>query len=167
MPNSKHSNQPQAKPFKYEPVPVTPIPCSLEELEVHFRGFIKGFIAEQAQERWIDYLIAKRSLWFAPEGRPKNIKSKHKAYSLLNNPFFEEDYVTPIEGADAFPRSLAHVYGDALGVYFDLQTAPCKMTAAEAATKATEGFVDAILSFVPGKSALAFHHEGGVWKCKK
>ena len=41
------------------------------------------------------------------------------------------------------------------------------MTAAEAATKATEGFADAILSFVPGRNALAFYHEGGVWKCKK
>jgi len=167
MPKSKHASQPQAKPLKYEPVPVTPTPCSLEELEIHLRGFIRNFIAEEAQERWLDYLIAKRPLWFALEMPPKNIKVLHKAYGLLNNISFQEDYVTPIEGADTFPLSLAPVYGGALGVYFDLHTAPCKMTAAQAATKATEGYADAIFSLVAGRSALAFHHEGGLWRCKK
>ena len=63
MPKSKNTSQPPANPLKYGPVPVTPVPCSLEELELHLRGFIRGFIAEEAQERWLDYLVEKRSLW--------------------------------------------------------------------------------------------------------
>ena len=167
MPKSKRPGQSQVEPLKYETVPITPIPCFLEELEIHLRGFIKGFIVEEAQQRWLSYLIEKRSLWVALEAPPRNMKIRLKADGLLDMPFLQEDYVTPIEGADTFPLSLAHVYGDALGVYFDLQTAPCKMTAAEAATQATDNYSNAIFSFVPGRSALVFNHEGGVWQCKK
>ena len=73
----------------------------------------------------------------------------------------------PIHGSANFPLSLARDHGAALGVYFDPQTSPCKMTVAEAATKVTEGFTDAIFSLVPGKKAISFHHEGGAWLCER
>lgn len=167
MPKARNASQVHAEPLKYEPVPIVPILCTLEELETHLRGFIKGFIAEEAQERWLEYLVEQRPLWFALEARPRNMKVLRKVDMMLNNFYFQEQYVRMIQGADTFPLSLAGVYGTALGVYFDPHTAPCKMTAAEAATKTTGSCIDAILSFVPGKKAISFHHEGGVWICER
>lgn len=169
MSRTTNASQTHAKPLKYKPVPVTPIPCPLEELEAHLRGFIEGFIAEGAQGRWLEFLVEKRSSWFPLEARRKNMKVYRKMDALLSmfGVDVQEEYVHMIQEPATFPLSLARVYGTTLGVYFDPHTPPCKMTAAEAATKATEDFTNAILSFAPGKKALSFHHEGGAWSCER
>lgn len=169
MPKKKNASQVQGKPLKYEPVPVNPNPCTEDELEIHLRAFIKGFISEGAQGRWLEFLVQKRPVWFPLETRRKNWNAYRKMDALLNMFGYDvqTNYVHRIHGSNNFPLSLARDHGTALGVYFDPQTPPCKMTVAEAATKATEGFTDAIFSFMPGKKAISFHHEGGAWLCER
>jgi hypothetical protein len=72
-----------------------------------------------------------------------------------------------LHGSDSFPVSLAEVFGTKLGVYFDGTEPPCRITAPEASTLATERNVDAMFSMVPGKLALFFFHEGWSWKCER
>ena len=72
-----------------------------------------------------------------------------------------------IKGPDAFPLVLEAVFGPERGLYFDGRRSPCWMTAAEAATIATEEGNDALLSLAPGRRVLFFHHQGGVWKCER
>lgn len=168
MPQAKKSKALVAtKPLKYEPVPVLPVPCTLEELETHLRGFIASFVPAEAQERWLNYLIDKRPLWFAEDKAPRNIRVLHKVDSLLNHFPGDSASLRPLEGAEGFPASLAVLFGDRRGVYFDMGTAPCTLTAAEAATNATEQYQDALLLFDGGRLALFFSHEGGCWLCKR
>ena len=150
---AKRESRPSGKPPKYEPVPVSPIPCTQEELESHLSAFVARFIQQPRQSRWRHSLLE----------RPKKA-SRH--LSRVETDLAEGECVE-LQGAASFPGSLTDRYGSVPGVYFDGTRVPCKMTAAEAATIATEEFRDAILSLVPGERALVFHHEGRCWACER
>jgi hypothetical protein len=140
-------------PIKYSPVDVTPVSTSNEECERHLRAFIAQFIHIDRQRRWTHCLL----------------ESPTKAAQHLHRFATDRDArcCTELPGADSFPQSLGNVYGAKRGLYFDGIAPACKMTAAEAATMATEHFRDALVSFVPGKRVLFFHHDGTAWRCDR
>jgi hypothetical protein len=148
MPKPKTSGT----PMKYAPVAVAPVPVTLEEQTQHLRGFIGRFIAPDRQARWTHCLL---------DSPGKASGHLHRFGSDL-----EARHCTELRGSDNFPQALATTFGSERGVYFDGTAAPCKMTAAEAATLATEHFRDVLISFVPGKKALFFDHDGSVWRCE-
>lgn len=137
---------------KYVPVTVAPVPATWEETECHVRAFIASFIKLERRSRWAHCVLA----------------SREKASGHLHR--FGHDHeggrCAELEGADGFPLALEDRYGSERGLYFDGVLPPCRMTAAEAATKTTEEGSDALLSFVAGSRALFFHHEGRVWRCE-
>lgn len=153
---------------KFEFVTVEPVPCPAEEVEAHVRDFIEQFIAKDIQPRWLELLVEKPH---GKAGQPivgsKHLKHRRSAEKLLDRFAFHamHQYCTMLEGTQAWPLSLRRLFGNVRGVYFDLTSEPCKMTAAEAATKAFEQ--NAILSFDAGQKALLFDHEGAVWWCAK
>ena len=158
----------QKEALKYEPVTIAPVACSAEEQDLHVRAFIKQFIVKEAQSRWIELLIDKRQELLAkPDTHPAKLKL-HRASDQLFSRFclnYLEQYCTPLVGTQTWPMPLRQVFGEKRGVYFDLNSSPCTMTAAEAAMTAYED--NAILSFIPGETALFFTHEGPVWVCEK
>jgi hypothetical protein len=141
------------KSIQYVLVHAAPVPATREEQDTHLRAFIRQFITPAAQNRWAHCLL----------------ESSEKAAGHLHR--FERDldprYCREMKGPDAFPLSLEAVYGSERGVYFDGKRPPCQMTAAEAATMATEESRDALLSLSPGRRVLFFHHEGTAWKCER
>ena len=139
-------------PIRYVPVPVVPVPASREEQEAHLRAFIRQFIGAASQARWTHCLLEN----------PERAAGHLHRFDRDQNPRCCHE----IEGAGSFPLSLEAVYGSERGVYFDGEHPPCKMTAAEAASIATEGSRDALLSLLPGRRVLFFHHGGTVWKCE-
>lgn len=140
-------------PVKYQPVPVAPVPATRDEQERHLRAFIREFIRPTAQSRRTHCLL----------------DSPEKAAEHMHR--FEHDQeprsCNPMKGAEAFPCSLEQAYGNERGLYFDGERPPCRMTAAEAATMATEQSRDALLSLTPGKRVLFFHPDGIAWKCEQ
>jgi hypothetical protein len=145
--------KPDRTPMKYSPVEVAPLPATLEEQTHHLRGFIERFVASGRRARWTHCLL----------------DSPDKACEHLHRFGTDQEarHCTELSGADCFPRSLEAALGQERGIYFDGITAPCKVTAAEAATMATEHFRDALLSYVPGRRVLFFDHEGAVWLCER
>jgi hypothetical protein len=137
---------------KYSPVGAAPVPATPEEQMIHLQGFIAQFIEPGRRARWTHCLI----------DRPE------KASSHLHR--FGADQAarccTELKGAESFPQFLEATFGLERGLYFDGITAPCKMTAAEAATMAAENFRDVLVSFVPGKKVLFFDHDRAVWRCE-
>lgn len=142
------------EPKKFVPVIVNPQPCSLGEAEKHLRAFAESFIGKNYTNRWVHLLIDK------PEKAEKALcKFEHQ---------LDERYCKGVGyGAITFPASLAEVYGSTPGVYFDGSELPCQISVAEAATLASSRVVDAIFSLNPGKRAIFFHHDSGVWICEK
>ncbi len=69
-------------------------------------------------------------------------------------------------GRDRGTDDLARVYGNQKGVYFDGESG-FLMSAAEAATLATEDSSDALFSLAPGKCVLFFDHDGSLWVCER
>jgi hypothetical protein len=140
-------------PVQYVPVQAAPVPATREEQDNHLRAFIRQFIVPVAQSRRAHCLL----------------ESPEKAAGHLHR--FERDldprYCREMKGPDAFPLSLEAVYGTERGVYFDGERLPCQITAAEAATIATEQGGDALLSLIPGRRVLFFHHGGTAWKCEQ
>ena len=137
---------------KYVPVPVNPLPAPTADAEEHLRAFIAAFIQAPPRYRWEHCLIE------APE----------KAQERLGHFHIDLDpaHYRYLRGAERFPLQLASVYGNPIGVFFDGKPARL-VTAAEAATLATDDFSNALLSLVPGKRVLCFDHEGGVWACER
>ena len=140
----------RTSPKKFAPVVVNPQPCHPDEAERHLRAFAEAFVGKSHAGRWIHLLIER------PE---KSAEALHKLEHHLDGRYCGEAG----RGADAFPSSLTEVYGSGRGVYFDGSEPACKISAAEAATLATERFADAIFSLEAGKRALYFHHSGGMW----
>lgn len=140
-------------PTQYTPVDIVSVPAPKEECERHLRDFITRFIRRDRQSRWTHCLL---------ENPAKAAGHLHR-FAADN----EVCYCIELQGAGSFPESLGKVYGSERGLYFDGVEPACKVTAAEAATKATEQFRDALLSFGPGKQALFFHHEGSAWRCER
>lgn len=137
---------------KFVPVEVNSEPCADTDREVHLRAFVKSFIIEPRRDRCIHIFI---------ESLQKAVRELHQIDRWL-----DLEVSRKLEGSASFPRSLQNALGSARGVYFD-GSSPCHLlTPAEAATLATEHSSDAILSLVPGKRALVFHHEGHVYLCE-
>ena len=144
------------------------MPCSAQEQELHVRAFIKQFIVKEVQPRWIELLIEKRQeLMAQPDTHPAKLKLHRTSNQLLSRFRLNslEPYCTPLLGTQTWPIPLRQAFGDKRGVYFDLNASPCTMTAAEAAMEASEDY--AILSFIPGETALFFTHEGPIWVCER
>ena len=141
-------------PDKYERVEVHPLPCSQEELERHLRAFVRSFVQPNRQQRWLHILVQKPS------------KAEDRMYRLVQD--LDDRYCTELKGADNFPLAVAKRIGTKPGAYFDRSGECNKMTAAGAATLASESSMDALLSLIPGKLALYWHHDlGGPWLCKR
>ncbi len=143
--------RPKAEAVKYVPVEVDPQPTSSDTVGVHLRRFIASFILSHRRRRWEHCLIE------APQ----------KARELLSrlpsdlDPFLCRE----LRGSEGFPLQLGRAYGT--GVYFDGGESALHLSAAEAATLATESDADAIFSTEPGRRALCFSHHGGVWVCER
>ena len=135
------------------PVDVKALSCPPEEAAKHLRAFAESFIAKNHIDRWIHILLEK------PEKAEDYL---HKFEHQLN-----EKYCKELGGAESFPASLSESYKSKRGVYFDGSEPPSLMTAAEAASISTEKFADAVISIVPGKLALFFHHDGWTWICER
>ena len=71
-----------------------------------------------------------------------------------------------LEDSARFPRPLEKALGSPIGVYFEDYSCCHLLTPAEAATLASDHFPDAILSIIPGKLALVFHHDGATYLCE-
>jgi hypothetical protein len=151
----RHGNAKQGKAVgeKCVPVPINSRPAPATEVEVHLRGFIAAFIQPRAQSRWEHCLLED------PEKAREHLQHFHRD--------LDPAHCRALRGADCFPRRLAGAYGDPVGVYFTGNSGAQLVTAAEAATLATGDFADALLSLVPGKRALCFDHDGGVWACER
>jgi hypothetical protein len=139
-------------PIKYSPVGTAPVPATLEEQIMHLQGFIAQFIEPRRRARWTYCLL----------------DSPEKASGHLHRFGADQEArcCTELKGAERFPQSLEATFGLERGLYFDGITAPCKMTAAEAATMAAENFRDVLVSFVPGEKVLFFDHDRAVWRCE-
>ena len=172
--SKKKSAQPKAA--QYAPIEVRPQHCSDEELSLHLEAFVKSFIIEEDQERWLTFFIEKRSRWYPIKpGRPDKYYQKAVAEFEMFFPV-ETDFCELMRGEEAYPKTLLQSFGTTLGVYFSIREEACKITAAEAASLVLgpDGFRGgtAILSFVPGKKVLFFDYEmdegsQGLWLCKK
>ncbi len=90
-----------------------------------------------------------------------------KAEDVLRMFAADEKYCLRVPNSLRTATYYEATYGRATGVYFELGTPPCKMTAAEADAKFSWEDESALLSFQAGKKALFFCHDGGVWKCEK
>jgi hypothetical protein len=136
---------------KFEPVDVNPEPCTDGDREAHLRAFVNSFIIKPRRDRCIHIFI---------ESSEKARRELHQIDRWLDPKVSRE-----LEGSARFPRPLQKALGSARGVYFDGSCPSHLLTPAEAATLATDR--DAILSIVPGKRALVFHHEGSVYLCER
>ncbi|MCC2670920.1 MAG: hypothetical protein K0Q72_3391 [Armatimonadetes bacterium] len=137
---------------KYVPVPVDPRPAAAAEVEAHLRAFITAFISTRSRPRWEHCLLVA----------PKKARGHLQHFRRDHDPA----HCRELRGAAGFPLRLAGIYGSQVGIYFTGHANPLQVTAAEAATLATEHFADAVFSLVPGKLALYFDHDGGVWACE-
>jgi hypothetical protein len=122
-------------------------------VSLHLRAFVSAFINADAQGRWDHCLFA------VPQRAQQQLQRFH-----LN---LDPAYCRELQGGEGFPLRLAEVYGNQVGVYFDCESNALIVTAAEAATLVVEYGVDALLSLVPGKRALCFDHDGGIWACER
>jgi hypothetical protein len=138
---------------KFEPVELNPQPCADADREAHLRAFVASFILKPRRDRCSHILI---------ESPSKATRELHHIDRWLDPVVSSE-----LEGSAGFPSRLASTLGSARGVYFDGSLPSSLLTPAEAATLATRNASDAILSIVPGKRALVFHHEGSVFLCER
>ena len=142
-----------------------PIACSLEEVENHLRSFISNFIIPQAQPRWLEFLIDKRFEWEGTPRTPRRIKFYHKADEVMRHCAVEPQFCVKIPNSQCTPYNFDSTFGKVLGVYFALDMPPCRMNASDALARFMLEDRCALLSFLPGKKALFFCHDGGIWKC--
>ena len=79
----------------------------------------------------------------------------------------DERYCRELCGNDNFPQHIEWFAGNKAGVYFDpRQDEPVILRPSEAVVQAAADYTDAIFSIEPGKLALFFHHDCGVWLCQ-
>lgn len=139
------------QPKTFRKVDITPRPCSPELAREHLRALGKAFLEQSYLQRWLHLTIEK------PEKGEREGLQKFEQH-------LDRSFCSRIEGADIFPDSLTERFGSKLGVYFDLRSPPCLMTAAEAASHV--GF-EAILSLEPGRLAIFFTHNRYAWVCER
>jgi hypothetical protein len=144
---------------KFVPVHAEPVPCSVEELDLHLRLFVDAFVAPGDRDRWHHLFVEKRR-------DLSTQKSREKASRLISDFVGRKEYVRFLRGVDASPLTLASRFGDGLCVCFDLCGGPYKLSMADAVSRATQEFRDVIISSVAGKSAVVVDHEGGVRLCE-
>ena len=141
--------------------------CTLNEVEDHLRAFVATFVLTHAQHRWLEFLIDKREVWNASRRTPHSISTLHKAEAVLRTfPDFQRNCARASK-SDRSEVYLHAPFNAAPGVYFALNTPPCKMTALQADLRFSWEDESALLSFEPGKTALFYCHDGSVWKCEK
>lgn len=143
------------------------IPCSVEEVESHLRAFIGAFVRPEAQPRWLEFLIERRSEWDATPRSPRGIRIYEKAQAVLQAFAADDRYCVRIPNGQRIESYYVSTFGRASGVYFATGTAPCKLTATKANAKFSHDAASAMLSFQAGRQALLFCHDGGVWRCEK
>lgn len=141
--------------------------CSLAEMEDHLRSFINSFILSHVRDRWQEFLIDKRFEWDTVPRTPRSKKFYHKAGELMRHCAIEPNLCKKLPDNQCSSCCFEATFGNVSGVYFALDVPPRKMSAADAAIKFAEEDRSAMLSFVPGKKALYFCHDGGVWLCEK
>ena len=145
----------------------TIVPCSLEELESHLRAFIAAFILPRAQARWLEFLIDRRQEWDVSPRSPHDAKVRWKAGKVMRQFAADKRYCLRISNAQSKEAYYDSAFGKAPGVYFEMGTPPCKLTANQAFQKFVMEDDTALLSFQAGKKALFFLHSGGAWRCEK
>ena len=141
--------------------------CSLDDVENHLRAFVAAFVLPNAQARWLEFLIERRPDWDTKSRSPNGIKMLWKAEEVLRRFAADARYCVHVPNAQRTSPYFEAVFGAAPGVYFELGTPPCKMTAVQADRKFAKDDESALLSFQAGKRALFFCHDAGVWKCEK
>ena len=137
----------------FKPVEVNPGPCSDVDRDLHLRAFVNSFIVRPRRDRCRHMFVE------CPE---KATREFHQIDSWLDRRWARE-----LKCAASFPRALQKAFESVRGVYFDGSSPSVFLTAAQAATVATQNSSDAILSLVAGRCALVFHHEGGVHLCQR
>ena len=140
---------------------------SLAEVESHLRAFIAAFILPRAQPRWVEFLIDRRDEWDTTPRGPKSRKVRSKATDVLRGFAADVRYCVPVPNARRTAACYEATFGKAHGVYFELGSPPCRLTAVAADEKFSWEDKSALLSFEAGKKALFFCHDGGVWKCER
>ena len=138
---------------KFKPVEVNPEPCSDVDRDLHLRAFVNSFVVRPRRDRCLHIFVE------CPE---KAAREFHQIDSWLDRRWARE-----LKGAASFPRALQQAFESVRGVYFDGSSPSVLLTAAQAATVATQDSSDAILSLVAGGRALVFHHEGAVYLCER
>ena len=138
---------------KFEPVDLNPQPCPDAIRDTHLRAFVTSFILKPHRERCLHVLL---------DSPKKAVRELQKLDRWL-----DPEFATELEGSAGFPSELDKRLGAKRGVYFDGSDPSLLLTPAEAATLTTRDVSDAILSIVPGRCALAFHHEGYVYFCER
>lgn len=137
---------------KFEWVDVHPDPCSRDLLREHLESFVDAFVPEKRRDRWRLILIEK----------PQRAKSEMHLLPL------DERYCRQLVGNEHFPQHIEGLATAKRGVYFDPnRDEPVMLHPNEAVVQAVADYADAICSIEPGKLALFFHHDRGVWLCQR
>lgn len=137
---------------KFEWIDVHPEPCSRDELREHLEAFVDAFVPPNRRDRWRLILIEK------PE------RAKSDLYLLP----LDERYCRELRGNENFPQYIERFADNKRGVFFDpRRDEPVMLRPSEALVQAVADYTDAICSIEPGKLALFFHHDCGVWLCQR
>ena len=145
-------NRAHAMGETFKPVEVNPEPCSDVDRDLHLGAFVSSFIVGPRRDRCLHIFV---------ECPDKAAREFHQIDRWLDRRWARE-----LKGA-GFPRALQKAFESVRGVYFDGSSTSVLLTAAQAATVATQDSSDAILSLVAGRRALVFHHEGAVYLCER
>ena len=140
---------------------------SWEETEYHLRAFIESFIFHHDQQPWLELLIEKRAEWNKAHPSERSTKLASKARECLNHIGVGSPYWSPILPNQRTTAHYHDTFGIEQGVYIELWTPLCKMTALKANTMFNQNNSSAILSFEAGKRILYFCHNVGIWKGEK
>jgi hypothetical protein len=138
---------------KFEPVEVNPRACPDADRESHLQAFVSSFIVKSRRDRCLHILLESPS------------KARRELHHI--DRWLDPNLSRELDGSSGFPGPLEATLGSNVGVYFDDSLRSHLLTPAEAATLATVHAADGILSLVPGKRALVFHHEGAVYLCER
>ena len=118
--------------------------CEKELADYHLVSFFKSFMPKQRNERWI-YLSKKQS--------PRAYRDSHKLEHLLDFGFSKE-----IDSETVLSKYKT-------GVFWDFKDKPIIVSPEDAFILSY--YQDGIYSIEPGKKAVFFFHEGGIWLFQK
>jgi hypothetical protein len=124
---------------------------STEPFRTHLIAFARNFISANFQGRWIHVLCERPEKARDEMHKFERHRLPVRCRLLANN---ERD------------ASLTDLVGDESGVFFDGKAAARLLSLTDALELMQPYPDDALISFKPGKLAVFFHHDGGVWLCQ-